>query len=80
MTRIWTEKNGFAENDPYVIETEERQAGARFRALLGDGSALRVVELAQPFPPLPRTSDDIDILQVTRTWVFLPGGQLHDDR
>jgi len=39
-----------------------------------------VVELAQPFPPLPRTSDDIDILQVTRTWVFLPGGQLHDDR
>lgn len=27
MTRIWTETNGFAENDPYVIETEERQAG-----------------------------------------------------
>ncbi|AUZ55633.1 energy transducer TonB [Stenotrophomonas acidaminiphila] len=45
-----------------------------------DAAALRVVELAQPFPPLPRTSDDIDILQVTRTWVFLPGGQLHDDR
>jgi len=45
-----------------------------------DAAALRVVELAQPFPPLPRTDDDIDILQVTRTWVFLPGGQLHDDR
>ncbi|MGX9720793.1 cell envelope integrity protein TolA [Stenotrophomonas acidaminiphila] len=45
-----------------------------------DAAALRVVELAQPFPPLPRTSDDIDILQVTRTWVFLPGGELHDDR
>lgn len=27
MTRIWTDKSGFAENDPYVIETEERQAG-----------------------------------------------------
>ncbi|SBV36577.1 TonB family protein [uncultured Stenotrophomonas sp.] len=45
-----------------------------------DAAALRVVELAQPFPPLPRTNDDIDILQVTRTWVFLPGGKLHDDR
>ncbi|MCL7715695.1 energy transducer TonB [Stenotrophomonas mori] len=45
-----------------------------------DAAALRVVELAQPFPPLPRTGDDIDILQVTRTWMFLPGGQLRDDR
>lgn len=27
MTRIWTDKTGFAENDPYVIETEERKAG-----------------------------------------------------
>lgn len=27
MTRIWTEKNGFAENGPYVFETEERKAG-----------------------------------------------------
>ena len=45
-----------------------------------DAAALRVVELAQPFPPLPKTNDDIDILQVTRTWVFLPGGSLHDDR
>ncbi len=45
-----------------------------------DATALRVVELAQPFPALPKTSDDIDILQVTRTWVFLPGGELRDDR
>ncbi len=45
-----------------------------------DAAALRVVELAQPFPPLPKTGDDIDILQVTRTWVFLPGGSLRDDR
>ena len=34
MTRIWTEKGGFAANDPYVIETEERQAGEGEIALL----------------------------------------------
>ncbi|WMJ70204.1 energy transducer TonB [Stenotrophomonas sp. 24(2023)] len=45
-----------------------------------DEAALRVVELAQPFPPLPKTDDGVDILQVTRTWVFLPGGELRDDR
>ena len=45
-----------------------------------DAAALRVVQLAQPFPPLPRSKDDVDILQVTRTWLFLPGGELHDDR
>ncbi|CTP92277.1 energy transducer TonB [Xanthomonas translucens pv. arrhenatheri] len=45
-----------------------------------DAAAMRVVQLAQPFPPLPQTEDNIDILQVTRTWVFLPGGTLRDDR
>ncbi|RBH12614.1 energy transducer TonB, partial [Xanthomonas oryzae pv. oryzae] len=45
-----------------------------------DDAALRLVQLAQPFPPLPKTKDDVDILQVTRTWLFLPGGELHDDR
>lgn len=44
-----------------------------------DEAALRVVRLAQPFPPLPETKDDVDILQVTRTWAFLPGGELRDD-
>ena len=43
-----------------------------------DEAALRVVRLAQPFPALPQTKDDIDILQVTRTWSFLPGGELRD--
>lgn len=43
-----------------------------------DEAALRVVTLAQPFPPLPETDDAIDILQVTRTWSFLPGGELRD--
>jgi len=44
-----------------------------------DDTALRVVELAQPFPSLPRTEEDVDILQITRTWVFLPGGRLLDE-
>ena len=45
-----------------------------------DAAALRIVRLAQPFPPLPHVDDGVDILEVTRTWLFLPGGTLHDDR
>lgn len=44
-----------------------------------DEAALRVVSLAQPFPPLPDGEDGVDILQVTRTWSFLPGGELRDN-
>ena len=44
-----------------------------------DDAALRIVTLAQPFPPLPQTKEAIDILQVTRTWIFSPGGHLHDE-
>ncbi len=44
-----------------------------------DEGALRIVQLAQPFPPLPESSDNIDVLHVTRTWSFLPGGQMRDD-
>jgi len=44
-----------------------------------DEAALRIVALAQPFPPLPESDDGVDILQVTRTWAFLPGGQLRDE-
>lgn len=43
-----------------------------------DQAAMRIVRLAEPYPPLPRTDDNIDILHVTRTWQFLPGGQLVD--
>lgn len=43
-----------------------------------DAAALRIVELAQPFAPLPRTQEDPDVLHVTRTWQFLPGGELVD--
>lgn len=43
-----------------------------------DASALRIARLAEPYAPLPTTPDDPDVLHVTRTWQFLPGGQLVD--
>ncbi|QOY62336.1 energy transducer TonB [Lysobacter sp. H21R4] len=43
-----------------------------------DASALRIASLAEPYPPLPQTDDNPDILHVTRTWAFLAGGELVD--
>jgi protein TonB len=43
-----------------------------------DEAAQRIVRLAEPFPPLPKTAEDPDILHITRTWQFLPGGELVD--
>jgi protein TonB len=43
-----------------------------------DDAALRIARLAEPYPPLPATSEEIEILHVTRTWQFLPGGSLVD--
>lgn len=43
-----------------------------------DAAALRIVRLSEPFAPLPRTEDNPDILHVTRTWQFMPGGELID--
>ena len=43
-----------------------------------DNAALRIVKLSEPFAPLPRTQEDPDVLHVTRTWQFLPGGELVD--
>ena len=43
-----------------------------------DSSALRIVRLAEPYPPLPKTDESPDILHVTRTWQFLPDGELID--
>jgi protein TonB len=43
-----------------------------------DTAALRIVTLAQPYPPLPKTAENPDILNVVRTWQFLPGGTLID--
>jgi len=41
-----------------------------------DDAALRIVNLATPFAPLPRTKEEVDVLHITRTWQFLPGGTL----
>ena len=43
-----------------------------------DAAAMRIVRLSEPFAPLPKTSENVDILHVTRTWQFLPGGELID--
>ena len=45
-----------------------------------DDAALRIARLAEPYPPLPKTEDNIDMLHVTRTWQFLPGGEVRDDQ
>jgi len=39
-----------------------------------DDAAQRIVPLSAPFPPLPKTKDQVDVLHITRTWQFLPGG------
>lgn len=44
-----------------------------------DESALRIAKLAEPYPALPKTEDAPDILNITRTWRFLPGGELVDE-
>lgn len=41
-----------------------------------DLAARRVVEMGAPYPPLPKTDDNVDILHITRTWQWLPGDVL----
>ena len=38
-----------------------------------DSAAVDAVNLASPFAPLPKTSEDIDILDITRTWDYKNG-------
>lgn len=40
-----------------------------------DQAAMKIVKLAQPFAPIPKTSENIDVLHITRTWDF-GGGDL----
>lgn len=63
-------RNGSVERADIV-----RSSGIR----LLDDAALRIARLAEPYAPLPRTSEDPDILHVTRTWQFRPEGALVDD-
>ena len=41
-----------------------------------DDSVQRIVQLAVPLPPIPRTKEEIDELHITRTWIFGPGDVL----
>ena len=43
-----------------------------------DNAAIRIVQLSAPYEPLPKTREEPDVLHVTRTWQFLPGGELLD--
>ncbi|NII11992.1 energy transducer TonB [Oleiagrimonas sp. C23AA] len=45
------------------------------RAVL-DQAAVRIVKLAAPFPPIPKTSERVDELYITRTYQFKRGGTL----
>jgi len=38
-----------------------------------DEAAVRTVRLAEPFPPPPRTKEQVDELYITRTWNFVSG-------
>lgn len=38
-----------------------------------DQAAIKIVRLAQPFAPIPKTSEKIDLLYITRTWDFSSG-------
>ncbi len=45
-----------------------------------DDAAINIVKLAQPFPQFPEDiREDTDILHITRTWKFLPGGSVKTD-
>jgi protein TonB len=43
-----------------------------------DDAAVRVVQLSSPFAPLPKTAEDIDVLEITRTWSFRNGAVASD--
>ena len=69
-----------------VISVAIRRDGTVERAEVVDSSgqplldqaALRIVRLAEPYPPLPATAEEVDVLHVTRTWQFLAGGEMID--
>jgi periplasmic protein TonB len=44
-----------------------------------DDAAIRTVQLASPFGPLPETKERVDELYITRTWQFLPGGIMRNE-
>ena len=65
---------GIRRNGSVESATLLRSSGNRIL----DDAALRIARLAEPYPPLPKTPEHIDILNVVRTWEFLPGGGIVD--
>ncbi|HEU4665949.1 MAG TPA: energy transducer TonB [Dokdonella sp.] len=43
-----------------------------------DDAAVRIVRLAEPFPALPESKEQVDELYISRTWQFLPGDILRN--
>jgi periplasmic protein TonB len=50
----------------------ERSSGVKIL----DQAALRIVRMAAPFPAFPPALRDTQILVITKTWTFLPSGQV----
>lgn len=61
-------------SDGTIVDAQiKRSSGHRVL----DDAALRIVHQAAPFAPLPPTiRKEFDVLYITRTWQFLPGGGL----
>lgn len=44
-----------------------------------DDAAMRIVRLAEPFQTFPpELADEVDKLEIIRTWQFVPGNQLQN--
>ena len=64
-----------------VMTVAVRRDGSIEDVLLNDSSglgvldqaAMRIVRLAEPFPPLPESRERVDVLHITRTWQFQSG-------
>ncbi|WP_374473618.1 energy transducer TonB [Arenimonas sp.] len=69
-----------------VMTVAVRRDGSVEDVLLNDSSglgvldqaAMRIVRLAEPFPPLPQTKEQVDVLHITRTWQFQNGSVIGD--
>lgn len=64
MTRIWKE-TGFVENDPWVIETEDRKAEGEERPLLSIDQLIEVADASNEigFGVLVKPADDVRRLE-----------------
>ena len=60
------------------IENVEVKKKSGHRML--DAAAVKIVEMAGPYSPFPEDiRRDTDILNITRTWTFAKGDELHSD-